>query len=94
VTTVALVGLLGRFEEPVPAATLRSPALPLVEVLVTTVLLGVLADRGLGQAGQDTPTWLLVWLAFVALAVFDRLLRRPAPGRRASPRPMARTGDH
>ena len=80
VTTVTLVALIGRFEEPVVAATRCSPALPLVEVLITTAFLALLADRGLGHTEHETPPWLLALLAFVTLGAFDRLLR----GRRRS----------
>jgi Acyltransferase family len=78
--TVALVALVGRFEDPLPASTLRSPALPLLEVVLTAILLGLLADRGLGPTGHAVPGWLLVLTSFVTLGLLDRLLRTTNPG--------------
>jgi len=77
--TVVLVALLGRFEEPVPASSGRSWTLPLLEVLITAVLLGLLADRGLGQSGQGVRPWVLVLSAFLILWSLDHRMRRAAP---------------
>ena len=85
-TTLALVALVGRFEDPVPPAPWCPAALPLAEVACTTVFLGLLADRGLGQSEHLTPPWFLVLAAFVTLAAFDRLLREPPAQRRLEPR--------
>jgi hypothetical protein len=85
-TTLALVALVGRFEDPVPASSRCTPALPLAEVACTTVFLGLLADRGLGQSEHLVPPWLLVLAAFVTLATIDRLLREAPAQRRLEPR--------
>jgi hypothetical protein len=84
--TLALVALVGRFEDPVPTAPTCPAVLPLAEVACTTVFLGLLADRGLGRSDHTTPAWFLVLAAFVTLAAFDHLLREPPGQRRLEPR--------
>lgn len=75
VTTVALAWLVGRFEDPV-AATRRPAWVPVLEVALAAVLLGVLADQGLGGTGPATARWLLAVIALVALGGLDSRLRQ------------------
>jgi hypothetical protein len=74
-TLVVCVALVGRFEDPVQAPTALPPVLPLTEVLVTVVLLGVLAARGLGAPGTVLSTWLLLLTGVAALITLDHLVR-------------------
>jgi surface polysaccharide O-acyltransferase-like enzyme len=74
-TLVVCVAVVGRFEDPVPTPTALPPTLPLAEVLVTAVLLGLLADRGLGAPGGVLSTWLLLLAGVTALITLDRLVR-------------------
>ena len=78
--------MFGRFEDPVPASSSCPAPLPLAEVACTTVFLGLLAGRGLGQSGHVLSPELLVLSAFVTLATFDRLLRQAPARRQLAPR--------
>lgn len=81
-TTLVLVLLVGRWEEPTGrrAVTDIRPALPLLEVAVTAAGLGVLASRGMTDG---VLTWTVAVVTVVALVVLDRLLC-PDPRRRTS----------
>jgi len=72
-TTVGLVAMFGRFENPVQRPTHCVTALPVLEVLAAAVLLGILADRGLGPSGAP---WFVVAGTLMVLGTLDRLFQR------------------
>jgi hypothetical protein len=72
------------FEDPprTKVTEARSPTLPLLQVGLTGVLLGLLADDGLGDSARVAELWLIVLAALAALAGLDHLLAwddRPSP---------------
>ncbi|QBR91257.1 acyltransferase family protein [Nocardioides euryhalodurans] len=87
VTTIAIVSLVGRFEDPVPGTRECSPGLPLVAVVVTATSVGAVAAVGLGTGNGNG--WLVGALSLVALTTVDALLRAPtarAPSSLPGPR--------
>lgn len=92
-TTVALVLLVGRAEEPRPVDLPRSrPTLALVEVGMVVFFLGILADRGLAPTSSASRPWLFALTALLVLVLLDRALRRTEPGSRG-PAPRPTMGD-
>lgn len=69
-TTALVVALVGRLEDPLGArrTSARGPALPLLQIGLTVVLLAILAADGLGKSARVQEPWLLVVAAMVVLA--------------------------
>jgi hypothetical protein len=79
-TTIVLVAVVGRFEDPpmTKATAARNPTVPLLELGVLIVLLGLLADGGLGHSARVAEPWLLVVAALAVLACLNPLVSRGA----------------
>ena len=77
-TTAALVAVAGRFEDPhlTKGTAARNPVVVLLQLGLLVVLLGLLADDGLGESARVPEPWLLVIAALALLAGPNHLLTR------------------
>jgi hypothetical protein len=88
-TTAVLVAVIGRFEDPplTKVTAARSTAGPLLQLGMLIVLLGLLADDGLGESARVPQPWLLVIAALAAYAGLNHLPTREERSDRAPSRP-------